>query len=214
MQKNNTAPTRDDTAGNRDHATADLPQVLGVHVGKAHDFTKSPRTSIRLIENHGVEGDAHAGPTDQHLFHIRRFGKQPNLRQVHLIQAEFFDEVADKEHLVGPGALGENITTRGVDLLALPTGTRLYLGDGAVIELTGLRNPCHQIDTFQSGLLQHCKEATPDGVVRKAGVMAIVLQGGEVKPGDNVSIHLPPTPHQPLVYRTPITDQRTDQRTD
>jgi MOSC domain-containing protein YiiM len=183
------------------------PRVVGVHIGCEHDFSKMPQDTVRLIENHGVEGDAHAGRTDQHLFHIKRFGKQPNLRQVHLIQAEFFDEVSAEGHSVLPGDLGENISTRGVDLLALPTGARLRLGADAIIELTGLRNPCHQIDTFQAGLLQHCKIATPEGVVRKAGVMAIVTSSGDVKPGDRIAVDLPPEPHKPLVYRTPLTDE-------
>lgn len=207
MRKNDDVPTRTPNPGPMEHA-GEGPRIIGVHLAHAHEFSKRPRTSIRLLENHGVEGDAHAGRTDQHLFHIRRFGAQPNLRQVHLIQAEFFDEVAQQGHIVCPGDLGENVTTRGVDLLALPTGTRLRLGGEALIELTGLRNPCHQIENFQEGLLALCKEATPEGVLRKAGVMAIVLQGGEVKPGDGIAVTLPPLPHEALVYRTPTTDQR------
>ncbi len=182
------------------------PCVVGVHIGRSHEFSKTPQASIRLIENHGVQGDAHAGETDQHLFHIRRFGEQPNLRQVHLIQVEFFDEVSQEGHSVQPGDLGENISTRGIDLLALPTGTRLRLGADATIELTGLRNPCHQIDNFKAGLLQLCKLDTPDGVVRKAGVMAIVLQSGDVKQGDTIAVELPSPPYKPLIYRTPLTD--------
>jgi MOSC domain-containing protein YiiM len=189
-------------------ASGDSAHVIGVQVGVAHEFSKITQTTIRLIENYGVEGDAHAGRSDQHLFHIRRFGDQPNLRQVHLMQAEFFDELTEEGHVVRPGDLGENIATRGVDLLSLPTGARLRLGEEAKIELTGLRNPCHQIDNFQAGLLQHCKVATPDGVVRKAGVMAIVIKSGVVKPGDQIWVDLPPGPHKPLVYRTPLTDEK------
>ncbi len=182
----------------------ETPHIVSVHVSGTHDFSKAATEAIRLIENYGVEGDAHAGATDQHLYHIRRFGSHPNLRQVHLIQAEFFDQVFVHGHAVGPGDLGENIATRHIDLLSLPTGTRLKLGPEAVIELTGLRNPCHQIDTFQSGLLKHCKTVTPEGAVaRKAGVMSIVLQGGVVRPGDAIAIELPPEPHVPLVYRVP-----------
>lgn len=184
----------------------DTPHIVGVQVGGKHAFSKTPRDAIRLIENFGVEGDAHAGATDQHLFHIRRFGEQPNLRQVHLIHMEFFDEVFEKGHVVRPGDLGENIATRNVDLLNLPTGTRLRLGADAMIELTGLRNPCHQIEDFQPGLLQHCKAAKPSGVQRKAGVMSVVLRGGMVRPGDVIETDLPPTPHQPLVYRVPEMD--------
>lgn len=192
---------RSSTPNNAENA--DSPHVVSVQMGDQHDFSKPPKDAINLIENFGVEGDAHAGTTDQHLFHIKRFGEHPNLRQVHLIQTELFDEVSEHGHAVRPGDLGENIATRHIDLLGLPTGTILRLGSEAVIELTGLRNPCHQIDSFQSGLLKHCKEVTPDGVVRKTGVMSIVLQGGIVRPGDAIDIELPPEPHAPLVYRVP-----------
>lgn len=177
------------------------PFVVAVHVGKEHNFSKEPKDAIKLIENFGVEGDAHAGTHDQHLFHIQQYGRQPNLRQVHLIQTEFFDDVFEKGHDIKPGDLGENIATRNVDLLALPTGTRLGIGTHAAVELTGLRNPCVQIDNFQPGLLDHCREATSEGVVRKAGVMGIVVSGGKVTPGDKITIQLPPEPHDPLVYR-------------
>ena len=159
--------------------------------------------AIRLIENWGVEGDAHAGTSDQHRYHIRKFGKQPNLRQVHLIHAELLDELARNGHTVRPGDLGENISTRNVDLLALPTGARLRLGPEAVIELTGLRNPCRQIDAFQAGLLSHLVERRSTGIVRKGGVMSIVLKGGIVRPGDPIAIEMPAAPHAPLEYREP-----------
>jgi MOSC domain-containing protein YiiM len=164
--------------------------VLSVHLSDKHEFSKVPRGSLRLIENWGVEGDSHAGPTDQHLYHIRRFGHIPNLRQVHLIQAETLDDLNCKGFAISAGDLGENICTRNVDLLALPTGTLLSLGPDALIELTGLRNPCVQIENFR---------------VRKCGVMSIVLKGGEVKPGDAVCVKLPPLPHKPLVYFVPAT---------
>lgn len=179
------------------------PQVISVQSGGNHDFSKAPKRAIRLIENFGVEGDAHAGPTDQHLYHIRKFGEQPNLRQVHLIASEFFEDVEREGHSVVPGDLGENIATRNVDLLNLPTGSQLRIGAEAVIELTGLRNPCAQIDRFQPGLLKHCVTTTADGVQRKAGVMSIVLKGGIVQPGDPITIELPPLPHEPLIYRVP-----------
>ena len=185
-----------------------LPRIVGVQISGKHVFSKMPKDTIRLIENVGVEGDSHAGATDQHLYHIKRFGQRPNLRQVHLIQAELFDEVSLKGHTVRPGELGENISTRHVDLLSLPTGARLRLGPEAVIELTGLRNPCHQIEDFQPGLLKHVVESKSTGLVRKAGVMSIVLQGGEVRPGDSIEIELPPLPHEPLVYRVPELEVR------
>jgi MOSC domain-containing protein YiiM len=182
---------------------ASQPVVVCVSFSQTHTFSKKTVQSILLIEDFGVEGDAHAGPTDQHLFHIRRFGPTPNLRQVHLIHAELFDELAEKGHSVCPGDLGENIVTRGVDLLSLPTGTCLKLGPLAVIEITGLRNPCKQIENFQAGLLKEVAVQTPDGLVRKGGVMAIVLKGGIVRPNDLIEITLPPIPHQPLIYRVP-----------
>jgi len=127
-----------------DSEIAEGPFVVAVHVGKEHIFSKQPRNVINLIENYGVEGDAHAGTQDQHLFHmfhIRQYGQQPNLRQIHLIQAEFFEEVSEKGHKVAPGDLGENIATRNIDLIALPTGAQLTIGTGSIVELTGLRNP-------------------------------------------------------------------------
>jgi MOSC domain-containing protein YiiM len=177
--------------------------VVSVHRSPVHTFSKAPCDGVRLIEDFGVEGDAHAGRTDAHLFHIRKFGAQPNLRQVHLMQAELFDALADKGHRVRPGDLGENIATRHLDLLALPTGTRLRIGAQALVELTGLRNPCHQIDLFQRGLLAHVVEKRPAGIVRKAGVMGIVLRGGWVSAGDAIEVELPAPPHAPLVYRVP-----------
>jgi len=189
-------------------ADPDSPRVVGVQINKKHVFSKTPTDSIRLIENFGVEGDAHAGATDQHLYHIKRYGQRPNLRQVHVIQAELFGEVGEKGHIVRPGDLGENVATRNVDLLNLPTGTRLRLGPAAVIELTGLRNPCHQIESWQPGLLKHVAEMKLAGLVRKAGVMSIVLKGGDVRPGDPIEIELPPLPHEPLIYRVPEIEVR------
>jgi len=206
MQKKHSVPAQTNTARPSNIDKDNPPQVVGVQAGDRHSFSKAPKGQIRLIENFGVEGDAHAGATDQHLFHIKRFGQQHNLRQVHLIHTEFFDDVSQKGHTVRPGDLGENIATRNVDLLGLPTGTLLRIGGEAVVELTGLRNPCHQIDNFQPGLLAHCKEAIPTGVVRKAGVMGIVLHSGDVQPGDGIGIELPPEPHLPLVYRVPHKD--------
>ena len=178
-----------------------LPVVLAVHCSDQHSFSKAPRDAIRLIENWGVEGDSHAGPHDQHLYHIRKFGQQPNLRQVHLIHSELLDEVGARGFTVRPGELGENISTRNIDLLGLPTGTRLRIGPEAVIELTGLRNPCRQIEEFQRGLLAQLVENGPAGTVRKGGVMSIVVHGGLVRPGDAIEVELPASPHRPLTYR-------------
>lgn len=181
------------------------PSVLSVHVGDGHAFGKAPRDAIRLVENWGVEGDAHAGLADQHLYHIRRFGRTPNLRQVHLIQSETLAEVGAKGFAVQPGALGENISTRNVDLLSLPTGTRLALGSEAVIELTGLRSPCAQIDKFQAGLLAQFVDRSATGVRYTCGVMSIVIKGGEVRSDDIISIALPSGPHSPLIYVKPTS---------
>jgi MOSC domain-containing protein YiiM len=135
----------------------------------------------------------------KHRSQVRRDPNQPNLRQVHLIHAELHDELAEAGLVVGPGQMGENITTRGVPLLALPTGTRLRLGDRAVVEVTGLRNPCSQLDTLQRGLKAAVLERGADGtLVRKAGIMGVVVIGGDVRPEDSVVIELPPPPHRPL----------------
>lgn len=183
--------------------TDNRPTVFGVYVNDRHAFSKNPANAIRLIKDFGVEGDCHAGSIDQHRFHLRRFGRHPNLRQVHLIHTELFDELALKGHIVHPGDLGENISTRNIDLLKLPAGTRLRLGPEAITELTGLRNPCHQIEDFQLGLLKHVLKPTPTGLVRKAGVMSIVVHGGIVQAGDPIEIELPPLPREPLIYRVP-----------
>ncbi|HYF42232.1 MAG TPA: MOSC domain-containing protein, partial [Ramlibacter sp.] len=155
--------------------------------------------SIRLLAGLGVEGDAHLGATVKHRSRVARDPSQPNLRQVHLLHAELFDELVAAGFAVFPGDLGENLTTRGLDLLALPTGTRLRLGGCAVVELTGLRNPCSQIDRFQRGLMVAVLDRDAQGqLIRKAGVMAIVLEGGEVRAGDAIAVELPAPPHRPL----------------
>ncbi|WP_209305471.1 MOSC domain-containing protein [Blastococcus sp. CT_GayMR20] len=154
---------------------------------------------IRLLAGLGVEGDAHAGRTVQHLSRVARDPTAPNLRQVHLIHAELHDELRARGFVVQPGDMGENVMTRGVDLLGLPTGARLRLGDDAVVEITGLRNPCVQLDRFQRGLMGAVLDRDADGkLIRKAGVMAVVLAGGDVRVGDAISLELPPRPHEPL----------------
>jgi MOSC domain-containing protein YiiM len=160
---------------------------------------KLGRDSITLLEGLGVDGDAHLGETVQHLSRIRRDPTQPNLRQVHLVHAELHDELRDRGFELEPGQMGENVTTRGVDLLALPVGTRLRLGDTALIEITGLRNPCKQLNGIQDGLMAATLDRDADGeLIRKAGVMAIVISGGEVRPGDPIATELPAEPHRAL----------------
>jgi MOSC domain-containing protein YiiM len=155
--------------------------------------------AIRLIAGLGVDGDVHAGATVKHRSRVARDPTRPNLRQVHLLHAELHDELAARGFVLAPGQMGENVTTRGVPLLDLPTGTRLRLGGAAIVEVTGLRNPCTQLDGVQPGLMAATLELGPGGVlVRKAGVMAIVLTGGEVQPGDPIRVELPAPPHHSL----------------
>lgn len=177
----------------------DCPTVLAVHRMEVHRFSKTPQPFIELVAGLGVVGDAHFGATVQHRSRVARNPNQPNLRQVHLLHAELFDEVAALGFTVLPGQMGENITTRGIPLLRLSTGTRLQLGEAAVVELTGLRNPCQQIDDFRLGLLSAVLDRAADGsLVRKAGVMGIVLTGGTVRPGDEVKIAYEPSAVVPL----------------
>lgn len=164
-----------------------------------YSFTKPNREGVRLLAGVGVEGDVHAGVTVKHRSRVARDPAQPNLRQVHLIHQELFTELRAAGFEVAPGELGENVTTSGVDLLALPVGTLLHLGGEAVVEVTGLRNPCAQIDDFQKGLLKQVVGRNADGsVVRRAGVMGIVVSGGVVRPGDPVEAELPEGPHRAL----------------
>ncbi len=175
-----------------------MASVVSVSLDRRHRFSKERTGTITLIAGEGVAGDAHCGVTVKHRSRARFNPTLPNLRQVHLIHEELFAELATKGFAVAAADLGENITTAGIDLLALPTGTRLSIG-GAVIELTGLRNPCIQIDRFQEGLMQAVLDRDADGnLVRKAGVMGIVVAGGEVGVGDPIAVTLPPEPHRRL----------------
>jgi len=173
--------------------------VIAVSRSSTHSMQKSNSSSIRLLAGLGVEDDAHQGVLVKHRSRVARDPTQPNLRQVHLIHAELHEELAAQGFAVKTGEMGENVTTRGVDLLALPTGARLRLGDSAVIEVTGLRNPCLQLDGIQKGLMAAtlARDAR-GGLVRKAGIMGIVVTGGEVRPGDSIRVELPPEPHHPL----------------
>lgn len=175
------------------------PSVRAVHASGLHSFSKFTEPSIRLIAGLGVEGDSHAGTTVKHRSRVASDPAAPNLRQVHLLHAELFDELMAEGFAVWPGELGENITTRGLELLALPTGTRLHLGHDAVVELTGLRNPCSQLNRFQAGLMAATLAHDADGkLIRKAGVMAIVLQDGDVCAGDLIRVDLPTGDAKPL----------------
>lgn len=173
--------------------------VTAVSSNEVYSFTKPNRDSVTLLAGLGVEGDVHSGVTVKHRSRVAKDPTQPNLRQVHLIHEELFAEVAAEGFTVTPGALGENITTRGIDLLGLPVGTLLHIGDEAVLEVTGLRNPCMQIDGYQDGLLKQVVGRDGAGnVIRKSGIMSIVQTGGVVRPGDPINVTLPTGPHHPL----------------
>ncbi|MGW9368449.1 MOSC domain-containing protein [Streptomyces xanthophaeus] len=180
-------------------STAQAAQVAAVSSNGVYSFTKPTRESITLLAGLGVEGDVHAGVTVKHRSRVAQDPTQPNLRQVHLIHRELFEEVADAGFSVEPGQLGENVTTEGIDLLGLPTGTLLRFGEEALVEVTGLRNPCLQIDAFQHGLLKQVVSRDEAGeLVRKAGIMGVVREGGTIRHGDPITVTLPPTPHVPL----------------
>lgn len=180
--------------------SAGAAAVVAVAARGGHGVGKDLREAIRLLAGLGVEGDAHAGVTVQHRSRAARDPTLANLRQVHLIHAELHEELAAAGFAIAPGAMGENVTTRGVDLLGLGSGTRLRLGDDAVVELTGLRNPCRQLDGLRPGLMAATLDRDADGtLVRKAGVMAVVVEGGEVRPGDPIAIaQRPAGPPRPL----------------
>ncbi|MGW0564035.1 MOSC domain-containing protein [Streptomyces sp. NPDC003016] len=173
--------------------------VTAVSSNGEYAFTKPNRASITLLAGLGVEGDVHAGTTVKHRSRVAQDPTQPNLRQVHLIHEELFGELLQEGFTVEPGQLGENITTSGIGLLGLPRGTLLHIGGEAVVEITGLRNPCVQIDAFQDGLLKQVISRDAEGnTVRRAGIMSVVRAGGVVRPGDRIEVVLPAEPHRPL----------------
>lgn len=173
--------------------------VVAVSLSQENTFTKPNSQQITLLTELGVEGDAHMGETVKHRSRMARDPHQANLRQVHLIHGELLGELQAGGFEVYPDAMGENVTTRGIDLLGLPTGTRLAIGDNAMVKVTGLRNPCAQIDNFQSGLLAAVLDKDEQGnVVRKSGIMGIVIEGGVIAPGDEIQVLLPAAPHRPL----------------
>jgi MOSC domain-containing protein YiiM len=176
-----------------------MSTVVAVCRNGEHTFSKDVVAAVTLLAGLGVEGDAHAGTTVQHLSRVRRDPTAPNLRQVHLVHAELLAELTAEGFDVGPGAMGENVTTSGVDLLGLPTGTRLHLGPDAVVRVTGLRNPCVQLDGLGAGLMKRLVRRGADGgTVRLAGVMAVVEAGGVVRAGDVVEVEPPDGDHRPL----------------
>ena len=173
--------------------------VTAVSRSARHTLTKPNEDRVQLLVGLGVEGDVHSGAAVKHRSRVARDASQPNLRQVHLVHAELHDTLQEQGFAVSAGQMGENVTTRGVDLLGLPTGTRLCLGDTAVVEVTGLRNPCAQLDRIQPGLMAATLVRDDHGnLVRKAGIMGVVIAGGEVRRGDPIRVELPPDPHRPL----------------
>ncbi|MBC7983304.1 MAG: MOSC domain-containing protein [Candidatus Obscuribacterales bacterium] len=182
-----------------DESQARAAAVTAVSCSDSHTFSKANRFSIRLVAGLGVEGDVHSGATVKHRSRVAKNSAQPNLRQIHLIHAELHEELSERGFSVGAGELGENITTRGIDLLHLPTGTRLHIGSDAIVEVTGLRTPCGQIDHFQKGLMAAVLDRDAAGqLIRKTGVMSIVLAGGDVYVGDVIRIELPAELHRRL----------------
>ena len=173
--------------------------VVAVSRSATHTMKKPNEAAITLVEGLGVAGDAHQGRTVKHRSRVAKDPTVPNLRQVHLIHAELHDELRAGGFRVAPGEMGENVTTRGIDLLGLPAGTRLRLGAAAVVEVTGLRNPCRQLNGLQAGLMDATLARDADGnLVRKAGIMGVVVSGGEVRPGDPIAVELPPPPRRRL----------------
>jgi MOSC domain-containing protein YiiM len=173
--------------------------VTAVSRSPRHTLTKPNQAWIRLVAGLGVDGDAHQGVTVKHRSRVARDPNQPNLRQVHLIHAELHDELRAAGFDVCAGEMGENITTRGFDLLALATGTHLHLGETVILEVTGLRNPCAQLDRIRPGMMAATLDRDPHGnLIRKAGIMAVVLAGGEVRSGDRIRVEPPPPPHRAL----------------
>ena len=176
-----------------------MPSVVGLHRSSQHTFSKEPCRGVTLLAGLGVEGDAHAGATVRHRSRVAADPTQPNLRQVHLLPREILERVRAAGHDVAPGDLGENVTTEGVDLHSLPTGTLLRIGDTALLALTGLRNPCGQIENFRAGLLAEVRGRDDDGRLQRwAGVMSVVVQGGAIRTGDTIAVQPPPPPHTPL----------------
>lgn len=175
------------------------PVVLSVSLSPTHSFSKAAASAIRLLAGLGVEGDAHAGALVRHRYRVRKDPTAANLCQVHLLQAELFAELAQKGIVIEAGQMGENVTSSGIDLLGLPRGTRLHLGESAVVEVTGLREPCALMNKLHPGLMQACLARDADrGLIRKAGIMSIVVCAGVVQPGDGIAVELPPGLPEPL----------------
>ncbi len=171
-------------------------QVKALSKSATHTMSKPNEPSLVILEGLGVEGDAHMGVTVKHRSRVAQDPTQPNLRQVHLIHSELHDTLQEQGFNIAPGQMGENITTTGIPLLELPRGTKLHIGENVVLEVTGLRNPCHQLNGLQEGLLNAVIDRDENGnLIRKAGIMSIVLKGGEIHSGDPIEVKLPEPPY-------------------
>ncbi len=176
-----------------------MSQVFAVHLSPSHTFSKNTAPEIELLSGLGVQGDAHCGELVKHRSRVKKDPSLPNLRQVHLIHWELIQELRKQGFKVSAGTMGENITTQQIDLLSLPKGTRLDIGTSAQIEITGLRNPCKQLDNYQNGLTAAVLDRDEKGqLIRRAGIMGIVIQGGTIRPQDAIEVKLPPLPHLAL----------------
>ena len=176
-----------------------MPKIVSLSKSAQHSFSKTTCKSLTLIEGEGVEDDAHRGTLVKHRSRVKASPTAPNLRQVHLIHYELIAQLQKSGFDIQAATMGENITTEGIDLLSLPRGTQLEIGENALIQITGLRNPCKQLDNFASGLLAAVLDRAQDGsLIRKAGIMAVVESGGEVVIGDIITVQLPAEPHQNL----------------
>jgi MOSC domain-containing protein YiiM len=174
-------------------------KVVSLAKDAHHRFSKQSCHSLSFVEGKGIEGDAHFGKTVQHRSRVKADPTQPNLRQVHLVQSEMINNLQESGFNVGPGVIGENVLTAGIDLLTLPEGTLLKLGEEVVLKVTGLRNPCAQLDNYQKGLTKAVLDKDENGrLIRKAGIMATVEAGGVVSVGDVISVQFPPKPHKAL----------------
>ena len=174
-------------------------KIISLSKNDQHQFSKQPCASLEFVEAHGIKGDAHCGKTVQHLSHVKKDPTQPNLRQVHIIHRELLDELKKQGFKVEAGSLGENVLTQGIDLLSLPKNTRLQLGNQVILKVTGLRNPCSQLDKYQQGLMKAVLDKDRDGnIIRKSGIMAVVEKGGTVFVNDPIEVRLPDLPHETL----------------
>ena len=176
-----------------------MSSVVCVSASPEHGFSKAPLAAITLLAGLGVEGDAHCGATAQHLYRKRRDPTAPNLAQVHFLARELFDEMATLGYALAPGAMGENVLTEGIDLVTLPTGTMFSIGAEVVVEISGIRDPCKQIDALGPGLTKAMFDRDAEGaVLRKAGIMGVVRVGGMVRAGDSIVVTLPAAPYRRL----------------